>query len=505
MVQTETSIGWQDYLTIVFRRRWYFLIPCALIVIAILIVGFFLPKIYRAETLLLVEERQVMNPLIQGLVVSTSVDQRMRILREELLSWTSLSRLVTELGLDKGVKSPLAFERLIKRLQKDITVKMRGHDLVTVSYEEQNPHLAQKLVNTITNLYMERNIQSQSTEAETAISFIEKELAIYRKKLEDSEKNLRDFKELYITQMPVANELNQQIIQLEIFLAGLLVDNTEQHPTVVQTKRRIQELREKRNSEIRRVVAQAVVGGGDSEFYQQMAQSLEDPVADESALSPTVRTAREAYRAWVERLDSPSTIPQSSVTPVQVIASTPKEGEQPSFEVIGGNGAASVSLGPRQEQELARLTRDYQVNQWNYNNLSQRLERAKITQRLGESDEGTKFKVLEPARLPLKPIRPNFIKLFFLALFLGMSIGAGVAFIAEYLDQSFQSAEELEAALAVPVLGSISTIVTEGDIEARRTRLKTWVSWKIQRKRFQDHVVSPIWSRIDRVLVRLGL
>src|SRR3990167_9078283 len=96
-----------------------------------------------------------------------------------------------------------------------------------------------------------------------------------------------------------------------------------------------------------------------------------------------------------------------------------------------------------------------------------RLERAKMTQRLGESDEGTKFKVIEPARLPLKPVKPQPWAMFWSALGIGLMVGVCAAFGAEFLDQSFQTSEDLQAAVALPVIGSISRIVTAQDIEAR--------------------------------------
>ena len=84
--------------------------------------------------------------------------------------------------------------------------------------------------------------------------------------------------------------------------------------------------------------------------------------------------------------------------------------------------------------------------------IKQRLERAKITQQLGESDDGLRFRILEPARLPLRPVRPNFWRIGFFALILGVFVGFGAVFAAEYLDQSFQSAEDLQLALALPVV-----------------------------------------------------
>ena len=501
MMQTETQIGWQDYLAIILRRRTFFLVPCVIIVLVSMVVGMVLPKIYRAESLLLVQDPSVVNPLIEGLAVSTSVGERLRILREEMLSWSSLSRLVQELKMDQEAKSPLLFERLIKSLQRDILVQMRGGELVTIAYEDPDPKLAQQLVNTLTHIYMNRTVETQSAEAETAITFIESEMDVYQKKLEDSEHALRDFKELYVMQMPVANKLNEQIIELEVSLARMLVENTEEHPVVVQTKRHIEDLKRTRNDEVKRVIATALARGADPNIYQDLMDILEGRAALGAASDPTLQAAQEAYTTIVQRMDSP------------VVSTGAPEAASLDVEATGiGSSSASLSLTPREEQELARLTRNYDVHSSTYKDMQERLERANITQRLGESDEGLKFKVLEPARLPLKPVRPDLVKIFFISLLLGMFVGAGAAFVAEYLDQSFQSSEELQAALGLPVVGTISTIVTADDLLARRQRRKDWVSWGIWKARMaklHTSVISPRWnwlaSRLDRALLRWNL
>jgi uncharacterized protein involved in exopolysaccharide biosynthesis len=508
MISGETQIGWQDYVAIVVRRRWFFAVPCILIVAVAMVWGAFLPKIYRAETLMLVEEQNVMNPLISGLAVSTPVGRRLRTLREEILGWTSLNRLVHELKLDQDVKTPLALENLVKRLQRQIQVRMRGNNFISIAYEDESPRFAQTLVNTVTNIYMARNTESQLAETGTAISFIESEMAVYKQKLEDAERELREFRELYAMQMPVANQLNDQIVGLEVTLAQLLVENTEAHPTIIQVRRRIADLKDQRNGEIKRVIAQALAKGADSAIYQDLAEALDKPQAGSE--DPTLRVGKEAYQAWVARMDNPNAAPGFALPTapsVQVVTAPGPDGQAPDaadIEVLGAQ-TPLLSLGPRQQQELTRLSRNYQVYSGTYRHLQQRLERAKVTQRLGESDEGTKFKILEPARLPLKPVRPNMMKIFIFSLFLGFFVGAGVAFVAEYLDQSFQTAEDLQGALELPVIGSISTIVTEADIEARRSRHRGWVSFASNLRRLQTYILQPVWARVDRLLVRWNL
>ena len=63
----------------------------------------------------------------------------------------------------------------------------------------------------------------------------------------------------------------------------------------------------------------------------------------------------------------------------------------------------------------------------------------------------------------------------------------------------------LQAALELPVLGSISTIVTEEDLRARSKHRRGWVTMQNQSQVFRKYVVNPIWACVDRAMVRLGL
>ncbi|MCM8812093.1 MAG: hypothetical protein NC910_03470 [Candidatus Omnitrophica bacterium] len=508
LAETQTRINWQDYLAIIVRRRWFFLVPCLSIFLGSMVMGLFMPKIYRAETAILVQEPNIMNPLISGLAISSSVRSRLGLLREEILSWTSLSRLVEDLKLDKGITNPVAFEGLVRGLQNNIRVGMRGGEILMIAYEHEDPRMAQQVVNSISGIFMERNTAAQSAETDTAIDFIGKEMDVYKKELEESERRLREFKEMNAADLPVADELNRQVIQLETQLAELLVENTEIHPAVVATKRRLEELKRRRNQEIRKFVANSIAKGQDPQLYQDLLTVLEVPAQEKELKGidqEKVKLAKEAYGALVERMEKPVPVSQRPGAPagaqVQVITRADDPAMGGSVEVFGG-GPTSVALSPWQEQKLAQLTRDYQVHAGTYQHLQERMQRAKITRRLGESDEGLRFRILEPARLPLRPVRPNMFKLGLFGLFLGIFVGAGVVFLVEFLDQSFQSTDELQAALALPVLGSISTILTEEDLEAQRERIKHWLALKRHVVTAFKTVRNGVAQQVDRFLVR---
>jgi len=102
----------------------------------------------------------------------------------------------------------------------------------------------------------------------------------------------------------------------------------------------------------------------------------------------------------------------------------------------------------------------------------ERLETAKITQRLEASKEGTKYTVLDPARLPLKPAKPNKLAVLFMGMFVGLCVGTGLVFLMDMLDNSFLGIDEARAYLELPLLGAVSKIVTQADIKAQQLRNK---------------------------------
>lgn len=479
MATSEIRVGWQDYLAIAARRRTFFLVPLALALVVGLLVMIFAPRIYEAQALIAVRSEKLINPLIQGLAMPSQVGDRLQTLREEILSWTNLNKLITKHRLDSRLSKndKIGYEKLVMQLRKDINVRMKGETLIQVVYEGREPAKVQELVNSLTDIVIERNTTIQKEESDSAVGFIEAELNVYRSKLEESDKNLRQFKEIYMTQMPVATALNSQLKDLEILLSNLLVDNTGEHPRVIEVKRKIQEVRKQRDEEIRRLVAKGVI-------------TSSDPAEQEAILN-------EITSAVASGMESPQVAPLAGPT-----VSVSTGSAEP---IQATDAAATLTLAPRQQQELSRLTRDHSVNESIYKGLLEKLEKAKITGRLGEDDEGGKFTIIERARFPLQPIKPQPLQTLILALCAGIALGILAVMIAEYLDQSLQTSEEAVELLEVPVLGTISTIVTAGDIEARRQRRQRWTSIRQVSERLKSSVIGPVWARVDKVLLDWGL
>lgn len=398
-----------DYIKIIFRRKWLIIIPVVIGIMGGIAAANTLPKIYQSSTLILVEEGRVINPLIQGLAVSTSVAQRLAVLREQILGWDRINQLIKKLDLAKNVNNQKEFEGLVANLRKEIMVRLRGPNIIGISYQGKEPAVAMNIVKSITDIFIAENLRQQNMETENAISFINDQLDLYKKKLKQGE-----------------------VTAMEEKLSKLLVDSTEKHPMVINLRKKI-------------AASESELEAGN---YEIETSSLAESDTELAGLRGELKGVRE--------------------------------------DLVGSSRGADKGAGNRVKlstttddklykllllETLDKVTqRDGGVNQALYNELLKRLETAKITQRLEASKDGTRYIILDPARLPLDPIKPNKILLLLLGAFMGMLGGLCLIFAAEALDRSFLGPEDAKAYLELPILGAISKIITHSDVRAQKIR-----------------------------------
>jgi len=388
-----------NYLQIFFRRKYLFLYPFILTVFITVLLSFVLPKTYVSTSVVLIEEENVINPLISGLAVSTSVADRLRILREQILSWRSLTELTRKLDLDAEVKTPLGYEELIKRIRQNITVEPRGPQLVLISYAGRKPEQVQLVAKTLTDIFIEQNQQAQTRETDVAVDFLEDQLRFYRAKIKQDE----------------IKRLKQQLDEL-------LVDSTPEHPLVKSLKERIARL-------------------------QESVKKNEDDIE----LDVRVESRQDAY------MDKASLL----------ILKQLKKNEEASDNTDKNLGMSTedIQLTKRIPEGLPL---DNTVNENIYAQLLERLETARITKQLDSFKEGTRFSIIDPPRLPFKPVKPDPVKFLLLGIVLGCGVGYGCIFLAEMPDQSFKNVNEAKAELDKPILGTIAAIITEREYNKRR-------------------------------------
>ena len=413
-LQSVTQKQPADYLKIVFRRKWFLIIPIVAGIVVGIILCNTLPKKYESSTLILVEEGRVVNPLMQGLTVSTSTAQRLNVLREQIWGWDRMLQLIKTLDLAKDVRNQAQFEALVKRLRSTLRVDLRGPSIVRIGYTSKIPQEAQNIVKTITDIFIVENLRQQTKETEDAVTFINDQVSMFQKKLKESE-----------------------IADMEDQLKKLLIDSTSKHPLVIELRKKIASAKDEVKKGDFTVDASSIANSGDElkTMKDELKQMRED-VASSKTLNVTDGDANRAKMA--------------------------SSSNEKLYKLL---------LLEKVNQATAK---DQSVNQKIYNTLLERLETAKITQRLEASKEGTRYTILDPARLPINPASPNKPLTLLMGIFIGAAAGMGLIFLVELFDHSFLGLDEARAFITLPIFGATSKIVTQEDLKVdklRRTRI----------------------------------
>lgn len=118
------------------------------------------------------------------------------------------------------------------------------------------------------------------------------------------------------------------------------------------------------------------------------------------------------------------------------------------------NTEAELKILPAEEIELSRLTREVRVNEELYNMLNKSLKEAQLK----EAERFEPVSVINLGITPTAPVRPNKPLNISLGSILGLILGIGLALIAENLDTSIGTIEEVESYLNISVIGVIPRI-----------------------------------------------
>jgi succinoglycan biosynthesis transport protein ExoP len=410
----DVNHGIIEYLKVFFRRKWFIIIPPFVGLVLGICTSMLLPKEYASSMKILVEEEKNDNPLLTNIAVSTSAAQRIQTIRETMLGWDSLNKLVKRLQLDKHIHSQNELEQFIVKLQKEIDFKPNGN-IIEIAYIAKDPQQAQAVVKNVTDIFIGRNLLAQNQETSNAIKFIEEQLHVYLGKIKSAE-----------------------IADLKDKLDNLLVDSTEMHPQVRQLRTQIK-----------------------AKMDELKAQNLE--------YSEDAKLTADATNPMISQI-------QQALASLGPKAMTTNEGNANAAAAGGDKELYKVMLMDKIDTVMAR---DVSVNETIYNSLLQRLETAKITQRLQSSNEGTRYTIIEDARLPTKPVRPNKLLVTFIGLLLGLAVGVGLILMMEFLDKSFLDVHEASSYLNVPLLGAISKINTEESIREHKDAQVHLMFWMV--------------------------
>ena len=122
---------------------------------------------------------------------------------------------------------------------------------------------------------------------------------------------------------------------------------------------------------------------------------------------------------------------------------------------------------PLVERDYKRMLRDLDQAQLRYTDISHKLTEAQVAQQMEESQQGERFKIIDPAQTPEKPFKPNRMAIALIGFVLALGLATGICALRENLDTSIKSTTELSRLTGVPVL-SVTPIME--NLKERRKR-----------------------------------
>jgi polysaccharide biosynthesis transport protein len=134
--------------------------------------------------------------------------------------------------------------------------------------------------------------------------------------------------------------------------------------------------------------------------------------------------------------------------------------------------AAKQSAEPGVAAEYDRINRDYEVSKVQYDKLLTDREEIRLRGQVGAQTDAVQFQVIEQpllSKVPASPNRPLFLAL---VLFAGLGAGAATAFALGHLQTAYPTAAKLERASGLPVIGSISQMLTSAQRVERKRKLR---------------------------------
>ena len=485
----------EDYLRILRRRIGLVLLATAIVAAVTAVTARLLPDRYQSETLILVVPQRVPESYVRS-TVTTRIEDRLKSISQQILSRTRLERIIEEFDLYADDRDTEIMEDIVEKMRKDIKIDVVRGDAFKVTYIGYEPRTVMRVTERLASSVIDESLRDRDVLAEGTTQFLEAQLEDARRRLVEHEKKLETYRKRFSGELPTQMNANVQSIQniqlqLQSLVESLYRDRDERR--IVE--RRLADLELEAPVEAPRTVA--LEGGvtAPATTADQLASARATLASLELRLKPGhpdigiwKRRIRDLEkRAEAEAADAPLSAAARPSTPAEALRRKRiaeaeaeieqldsqiafKEAEEKKLRQSVAGYQQRVEMAPTRESELVELTRDYETLRIMYTNLLAKKEESKIAANLERRQVGEQFKLLDPARLPEKPVSPKRWLINIAGAMFGLLIGLGLVALLEYRDSSFRTETELSSHVALPVLAVVPVMLS--DQEQRRLRSK---------------------------------
>jgi uncharacterized protein involved in exopolysaccharide biosynthesis len=206
----------QDFMSFLIRRRWWVLVPFIALSCLVAILTKQLPEVYVSESMVIVKPRDVPENFVMDLN-STSGQMRLKSIQQLVLSRTNIISLLNQFEAEMPELRILSRDEAVDRLRKQINVTFkvepdaRGVPTVIafmITCQDKDPELAKEIVEALTNLFVQRDLEERAAKVEGTTTFLSNQLEQKDTALVQSDTNLLSLKSQHLMELPERLEWN---------------------------------------------------------------------------------------------------------------------------------------------------------------------------------------------------------------------------------------------------------------------------------------------------------
>jgi len=358
-------------------------------------------------------------------------------------------------------------DRAIAQVQQELDVeRLHRSNIIFVRYEAGSPEVSQQVVSAALGAFLDEHRRINRPRG--ADQFFVEQTDRLHQQLTDAEAKLEQLKDeaKLVTVQSRQRTVSERVGRLEDEL--LQAASTE-----AATRARVERLRQLLADMPQQQVASTTEGVGNDGTDRMREDYFALQIAEQQARSRFTDNHPEVLRLQRQLEVVKDILDKQDETRTHV-TTTPDEAfealrielaqEEPTLaSLVAATATVREQLvAARAEQEslnayttrLAQLEREIQVKDEQYRQYATNREQTHIDAALNEL-ELSNVGIVQGATLDRKPTKPQPALLVLLGLVVGVFGGVGIAVVAEYGDQSLQTAEDIESHLQLPALTTI--------------------------------------------------
>jgi polysaccharide chain length determinant protein (PEP-CTERM system associated) len=448
-----------------------------------------LPNVYRSSTLILVTPQRLPSNYVASTVTS-SIEQRMQAIAQQVLGRTMLEKVVSEFNLFEPDGAQANIEQRVEMLRKRINLAINRQDTFSISFDAETPESARRVTARIASLFIEQNLKVREQQAAGTTTFISAEAERLRKELEEQEARVNKYRAQYWLELPENRDANFKALdqlQRELENGMNRLASLQDRKAALEKQMAESDILERELSMLGSlgVGSTASASPGPSRRNSELAALLKKY----SAKHPDViRLKREVEAAEAEAPVKESKVamvaPDLSLTTgmsLKTMLSSQVDdlkAEMAALQTKNNNLRTQVSTlqsrldgTPLRSIELSKISRDYDITLRKYQDLLAKALESELSENMEKKQKGEQFQIVDPASLPQAPVAPNRKRILLVGLLLGIGGGVGFSVFLDFMDKSFKTNDDLVGYSSIPLLAVLPAVATRGSVlEQRQAR-----------------------------------